>query len=98
MKWVVRANETTKKTLDKFETKVSEWVDWFFNVGMVYVYENIILNIINAIMIIIVAILYVPFFIFFTPFSIAVEIYIYTERTKIKPKKTEEQKYDLINK
>lgn len=101
MKWIKRTHLTAMNTLDKFENLMSNIVHWIFNIAMIYVYENILLKIITCVVYILNFIFYTPLFMLFLPFSIAVELFLYTQKTKIKSKskvQKEEEKLDLINK
>ena len=85
-KWIKRSNATTKRTLDLLEYKYSDFIFYFFNTIMVYIYSKIILNMCNYFIMVIEVLLYVPLFILFIFPSIFVEIFEYTSRSKIETK------------
>jgi len=82
-KWIKRSNATTKRTLDLLEYKYSDFIFYFFNTIILFVYDKIILNMCNYFIMFIEVLLYVPLFILFIIPSIFVEIFEYTSRSKI---------------
>jgi hypothetical protein len=99
MRWFKRTHLTTLKTIDNMETKVSYGVYWFFEVAMIYFYNKVILNIINVLVNIMNFIVYLPLFIIFLFPSLAVELFLYSKKTRVTPiKRTNEEHFDLINK
>jgi len=98
MRWIKRTHLTTLRTLDKMETKISEYVHWFFNIFLVEVYEKIIINMLNWSVIALNILVYIPLFIIFIIPSISVELFLYSKKTPIPKVRNDERQFDLINK
>lgn len=93
-----RTNATVKRICDSFETKSSFYVFYFFNKLLSDFYEKYILTIIEFIIYGIEILIYPFLFIIFFPFSVVVELFLFTQSTKIKKRKTSDENVDLINK
>lgn len=93
-----RAIEATKTVIDYGQTFCSYLTFLIFNKALVWVYEVIILNIINLIVTALTLMMFPIIFIFLLPFSLLVSVFKFTEGIQPKPKsKRPNEIIDLIN-
>ena len=78
-----RNMKITTYTVETMEYHLTEWIRWFFFVGLVKFYENFLRYIVTGILIIINIVCFVVLFIVFFVFSTAAEINAYVKRVDV---------------
>jgi len=95
LKWIMRANSATKKVLDILEYKFSDLTYWTFNIMLKWVYDKIIVKMLNFTIMMVEILLYIPLYIIFILPSMLVELFEFTKNVKINNKV--KNKIDKLN-